>query len=312
MEKQLLNLMDFDLRFEENEACEHFAPFMLTSSPRDTRAAAVDVVSKAGRVRAQAQMPPTPPCDDPPPCYPRGPSKRTPSAAVQQSRSARPRSPAHSVTSSTTYDSDPEDTSFLMSCDTSSDHEDRVRDLERATERKFTLMPVPARAYRQARSSSASVARSETTSTYVSGNASSTFLTPLPSPVKRAALETSHSASHLSSASRTSYMAHRDDPRAFSTNSSHKSSDARGFSTSATLPSISRRDASSSTGSGSFLSRMWGAATRGGQDKSEKLDLLSFAAGEVECGQRTSTFRRLAPSKSALFKAGSQPPEYNV
>ncbi|KAL4075612.1 hypothetical protein J3A83DRAFT_4088335 [Scleroderma citrinum] len=65
MEKQLLFLLDYDLRFNEEEACEHFAPFMtnrtdseILPSPRqhETRAAAVEVVSKAVKARAEALL----------------------------------------------------------------------------------------------------------------------------------------------------------------------------------------------------------------------------------------------------------------
>lgn len=34
MERQLLHLLDFDLRFTEEEACFHFAPFMTSSTLR--------------------------------------------------------------------------------------------------------------------------------------------------------------------------------------------------------------------------------------------------------------------------------------
>ncbi|KAF8883446.1 hypothetical protein BD779DRAFT_872333 [Infundibulicybe gibba] len=73
MEKQLLYLLDYDLRFDEAEACRLFAPFMPTAEQdATTRASAVDRVSKAGYARAQAQaqqsysqtqMPLTPPSD---------------------------------------------------------------------------------------------------------------------------------------------------------------------------------------------------------------------------------------------------------
>lgn len=311
MEKQLLGLMDFDLRFEEDEACEHFAPFMLTSSPHEMRVAAVDIVSKAGRARAQAQMPPTPPYDVTPPCY--SPFKRS-SACVdaaptvfRRPRSTQACSPSHfsrRAASFNSYASGSEGTGSSMSCD----QEDRMRDIERAIERKFTLMPVPARAYKQTRCSSASAVKLEATS----HNVQATLLTPVASPVKRVSLEASQSTSHLSPAPKTSYMAHRNDSRVFSTNSSYRSSDVRGLSTSATLPSISRREASSSANSSGFLSRMWGAATRSSQEKSDKLDIMSFAAEEIEYVQSTSAFRRLARPRSGLFKAGSQPVEYNV
>ncbi|EGO01453.1 hypothetical protein SERLA73DRAFT_25502, partial [Serpula lacrymans var. lacrymans S7.3] len=68
MEKQLLFLLDYDLRFDEAEACIHLASFMPfhctpTTQQQETRSAAVERVSKAGKARAQAQHPPTPPYD---------------------------------------------------------------------------------------------------------------------------------------------------------------------------------------------------------------------------------------------------------
>lgn len=63
MEKQLLFLMDYDLRFDEAEAISHFAPFMhkRTEAAKETRAAAV--TRAKARVQAQVSMPPTPPED---------------------------------------------------------------------------------------------------------------------------------------------------------------------------------------------------------------------------------------------------------
>ncbi|KAM6495457.1 hypothetical protein JOM56_008163, partial [Amanita muscaria] len=59
MEKQLLCLLDYDLWFDEAEACSLFAPFLSSISrwkqDSSTRALAVDKVTKAGRARAQAQ-----------------------------------------------------------------------------------------------------------------------------------------------------------------------------------------------------------------------------------------------------------------
>ncbi|KIM84000.1 hypothetical protein PILCRDRAFT_34919, partial [Piloderma croceum F 1598] len=64
METQLLFLLDFDLHFDEQEACVHFGPFMAvrvhcmptpaTPEQQETRAAAVERVTKAGKARAQA------------------------------------------------------------------------------------------------------------------------------------------------------------------------------------------------------------------------------------------------------------------
>lgn len=67
MEKQLLFLLDYDLRFDEHEACRLFEPFM-TSPPtrnQETRKKVLSVVAQASRAREQAQtrFPPTPPHD---------------------------------------------------------------------------------------------------------------------------------------------------------------------------------------------------------------------------------------------------------
>ncbi|KAF9268365.1 hypothetical protein L218DRAFT_954726 [Marasmius fiardii PR-910] len=56
MERQLLELLDFNLRFNEEEACRYFAPFMAIRAQQvSTRAIAVDKVTKASRARVQAQ-----------------------------------------------------------------------------------------------------------------------------------------------------------------------------------------------------------------------------------------------------------------
>ena len=76
MEKQLLYLLDYDLRFDELEACSAFAPFMSAHSQvsASTRLSAVNKVAMAGRARAEAQqqsqeranvqLPPTPPDEE--------------------------------------------------------------------------------------------------------------------------------------------------------------------------------------------------------------------------------------------------------
>ena len=71
MERQLLYLLEFDLRFDEAEACVLFGPFMgsrrntasmpMSPEEKETRSSAISRVSKAGKARAQAQAPPTPP-----------------------------------------------------------------------------------------------------------------------------------------------------------------------------------------------------------------------------------------------------------
>ena len=58
MEKQLLYLLDYDLRFDEREICVLFAPFMVsaTESSTSARVSAVNKVTKAGKARAEAQQ----------------------------------------------------------------------------------------------------------------------------------------------------------------------------------------------------------------------------------------------------------------
>lgn len=61
MEKQLLYLLDYDLRFDEPQAITHFAPFMRRSieEARETRATAVNRAK--ARVQAQTSLPQNPP-----------------------------------------------------------------------------------------------------------------------------------------------------------------------------------------------------------------------------------------------------------
>ena len=70
MEKQLLYLLDYDLRFDEPEACRLFEPFMSPPPQRnqETRRKALSVVAQASRAREQAKtrFPPTPPHDPSP------------------------------------------------------------------------------------------------------------------------------------------------------------------------------------------------------------------------------------------------------
>ncbi len=78
MEKQLLILLDYDLRFDEHEACRLFEPFMASTSTRnqETRKKVLIVVAQASRAREQAQtrFPPTPPHDS----FASSPAVRTP------------------------------------------------------------------------------------------------------------------------------------------------------------------------------------------------------------------------------------------
>lgn len=66
MEKQLLFLLDYDLRFDEADALSAFYPFLRNAASPcigtvSTRQKAVNRVAEASKARVQAQLPPTPP-----------------------------------------------------------------------------------------------------------------------------------------------------------------------------------------------------------------------------------------------------------
>ena len=69
MERELLAMLDYDLRFDEAEACRLFEPFMtpLQAAPRnqEARRKVLSVVAQASRARkqAQAQLPPSHPLE---------------------------------------------------------------------------------------------------------------------------------------------------------------------------------------------------------------------------------------------------------
>ncbi|KAJ6627345.1 hypothetical protein B0H10DRAFT_1941113 [Mycena sp. CBHHK59/15] len=93
MEQQLLFLLDYDLRFDEEEACAVFAPLMsfqyLREQTASTTSSAADRVTTAGRARTHAQaqqkqrqVPPTSPYDPPSYCmYPSSSSSSSSSTA---------------------------------------------------------------------------------------------------------------------------------------------------------------------------------------------------------------------------------------
>ncbi|KAG6888633.1 hypothetical protein C0995_006877 [Termitomyces sp. Mi166 len=93
MEKQLLYLLDYDLRFNEADACRLFAPFMTPAARRtqaaNIRTSAVNRVVKGGRARAaQAQQAPVlPPLNEVP-----RPSLPVPAPVVVQDSSSSPMS----------------------------------------------------------------------------------------------------------------------------------------------------------------------------------------------------------------------------
>ncbi|THG95655.1 hypothetical protein EW145_g7918 [Phellinidium pouzarii] len=102
MESQLIFLLDFDLRFSEEQAIEHWAPFMphRTSSPeqdRETRQLAVSRI-KARRSRSymSVQMPLTPPHDAVPSSLRLAHSKSSSGHLAIPSPCSQPQPQAHS------------------------------------------------------------------------------------------------------------------------------------------------------------------------------------------------------------------------
>lgn len=185
MEKQLLYLLDYDLRFDETEACRHFAPFMRGGVySKATRQSAVSRVAKGSKARAAAaQLPPTPPPTDGAGNNAVPPSLRNFASDICSTHLSIPsptgvprhhRSPSHyhqpattSAISTASTDSsaassmyrgcstDSEDVGSLTedngSCSSSADSasEAEAEDLGTDQKRPFVLRPVPTSAYRR-------------------------------------------------------------------------------------------------------------------------------------------------------------------
>ena len=181
MEKQLLFLLDYDLRFNEAEAISHFAPFMnrFNEAAKETRAAAV--IRAKARVQAQVSTPPTPPHDvvEHPTRHSLPSAAPAPAAAssVQTlvkrlsttyltissgnggSRGTRPLSRASSSstlgTSSASGDSESGSLTSSSSCSSPASSVSSLSETEDIKEllsdKPFVLGPVPARVIRQGR-----------------------------------------------------------------------------------------------------------------------------------------------------------------
>ncbi|EIW82168.1 hypothetical protein CONPUDRAFT_103021, partial [Coniophora puteana RWD-64-598 SS2] len=192
MEKQLLFLLDYDLRFDEAEACTHFGPFMPSKtrcmpSPaeQETRAAAVDKVSKAGKARSRGPSPPTPERCSAPPAPPsfvstvkciahRLSTNRLSINAAQLSAKSSgaaipsPISSVHSCDSLSAPESDPGSLTEDNGSSTGSPSDSEVEDEKNSTQSgvrraRFVLPSVPSHVYREGRKTSATSVMSERT-----------------------------------------------------------------------------------------------------------------------------------------------------
>ncbi|KAI0662881.1 hypothetical protein C8Q70DRAFT_930937 [Cubamyces menziesii] len=330
MEKQLLFLLNYDLRFEEAEALLHFAPFLpKTRSPtetttKETRAAAVSRAK--ARVQAHISAPPPTPVDSGASTLP---SPATSLASVQSfvkrlssqylsvptsENDSRPRSLSRASSSSTlnsarsnsedsemgglTCDSGSSSPSSLSS-EAASDREFDIEVLDARSDdipahRKYSLRPAAFAYHRDRQGRKVSTAstctiRSDAT---VAGSATESkrlSTRDVPSPGRSLQSSPSSSPSHEATESLLPPRPGlgRGAPRA-SSYTAGQYPEGGAMASSTTMPSVSRAVG------GSFLSRMW-AATKG-QDRD--------GGGEREEGQGpSSAFRRLAPSKSALFRS---------
>lgn len=282
MEKQLLFLLDYDLRFDEQEAIAHFFPFMPSLSPRakEDRAAAV----KCAKARVHAvSMPPTPPHDSPD----APPASSAPLASVQNlvkrlssaylsvpvsniSERARPISRASSSStlgSETTSGSESDWTtsaeSSPASTDASSVYESEVEldDIKgsKYPQHRVPMYPTFARQGRKVSTASTCTITSDST---VAGSDRRASLKGKVSP--RVAM-------------------------------------GRG---SGVKPSASNGGLRGSTNA-SFLSRMWGAATKGhSQDKKDIQD----SSDSTEAHGTSSSLRRLTHSRSSLLRYSQNKP----
>ncbi|KZV85672.1 hypothetical protein EXIGLDRAFT_725599 [Exidia glandulosa HHB12029] len=152
MEKQLLFILDFELRFEEAEAVAMFAPFMKGGelyAPKETKTEqrARVAASRARAVQALPKMPITPPYDAVPPSASsstlRPPTEAVRSRSTSTHRPVRP-SPLYSMSSSESISSLTDDNG------TSSSSAESGSDGEAPPVPRFVLRPVPAERRRKA------------------------------------------------------------------------------------------------------------------------------------------------------------------
>jgi PHO85 cyclin-1 len=319
-EVELLAILDYDLRFDEAETCHYFAPFMRTTA-QEKRAAAISIVAKAGLARAQAQMPPTPPREKP--SQPsslsgvQGLVKRLSSVCLSSATTAcaspaqRNPSGSSSIKSTPSFASDSSDMSSAADSDSEwpllSDSvvDGRVLGVERQQipPANFHLKPVPAHAYRRLRkksSTASSLSDAEGAERLRPGN-----------PVN------STPSSTLSALTIRLVNAPEDAPLDSENSGPVSGLPSRSVSWGSLLKNdtrgLTRTGTIHSRKEGGFLSRMWGAATRGIHDRNDKQDLLNpVDVGETEAQEEyeTGAIRHVTHSRSAIIRAQSH--EYLV
>ncbi|KAL4241301.1 Cyclin PHO80-like protein [Abortiporus biennis] len=287
MEKQLLFLLDYDLRFDEKEAIAHFSTFMPRLSPnaKETRAAAINCAK--ARVQARIAIPLTPRESVPP---------ATASSTVQNlvkrfsstylgvsnaQHSARPRPISRTSSSSTLNDASTSDSDSGWTTSDSggsspassvheSDDEKETAPSESPHEDRFpSSFSAKQRQGRKVSTASTCTIRSDSTIPTSSSETKRPTITLKLSPRQSIGRGRGRSG-----------------PQAMALNASSVHN-----GTGTTAPSAAP------TG---FLSRMWGSATKTpAQDKKTVADSTELVESK---STGTSTFRKLAHSKSTLFR----------
>ncbi|KAI8984957.1 hypothetical protein BD414DRAFT_417769 [Trametes punicea] len=342
MEKQLLYLLNYDLRFDEEEALHHFAPFLpktrSPSEPAAKEARAAAVTRAKARVQAHISAPPPTPVDGgvsslPSPAaslasvhnFVKRLSSQYLSVATSDHDESRSRSLSRASSSSTlnSAKSHSEDSEMGgLTCDSGSsspsslssegaseqDYDVAICDAGSADvvseRKKFAVQPTTYgyrhRQGRKVSTASTCTVRSDATVGGTANEEKRLSLREVPSP--GLSLQSSPSSSPSQGANEALLPPRLGLGRGAARASSYTAGqhpEGGSVVPSATMPSISR------AAGGGFLSRMW-AATKG-QERD--------GCAEREEGQGqgpSSAFRRLAHSKSALFRSQQTQPVVDV
>lgn len=320
MEKQLLYLLDYDLRFDETEAIKHFTPFISASSS-SARASAIDKVCRAGKARAlqaqtQTQLP-TPPDEEPSAISAaitsavRGIARRLSTAHLTASNSTR--SAASTASSNPMFNS----LSGSSSSSSASDMASLVDDTGSSSSSSSGWLSnsesdddrceveAERKALIKRRRPEENDGSSEPTPTK-----RPFMLRPIPAHAYRHSIrsrkhsDTSSINTVMASDSPVHNMRHRVNGETKRSSSMTVSAAARsepGMASSVTMPSLSRAGIA-----GGFLSRMWGAATKAAMSNSGVQEGGKPGTGGHDVNrtpeQAQSAFRRLVPSRSGSIR----------
>ncbi|KAJ3561928.1 hypothetical protein NP233_g9895 [Leucocoprinus birnbaumii] len=335
MEKQLLYLLDYDLRFDEMEAIKHFSPFMHSGS---ARASAIDRVSRAGKARAlqaqaQTQLP-TPPDEEPSALSAaitsavRGIARRLSTAHLSTSNSSSlPSSRQGAAAAAASTDSSNPMFNSLSGGSTSTSSSDMaslVDDTGSSSSSSSGWLSNNESdddGYEMEAEKKSLIKRRRQDERDGSAEPTPTkrpfMLRPVPThayknnirsrkPSDTSSINTvmaSNSPVQNSVRMRSSETKRSSSMTVPQTAAAVKSES--GISTSATMPSLSRAGIA-----GGFLSRMWGAATKAAMPHSVSHDGVKHSDGRHDVDptpeQAQSAFRRLVPSRSGGIRNTSE------